>query len=809
MTWTSGDRVIVRGAEWRVVQSTAFSDCEALDLAHEHTNTLRTLLLPFDRPRSPSSPRLQVVSQRRWAREMSARIRAMHPYGGLSSCPSTIRLLPFQLEPALAVLRHGVARVLIADGVGLGKTVEAGLIVREVAMRQHLSRTLIVSPAAVREQWANELAALFHLSPVAVDGHWLRRLSRTLPADVNPWSCPGVYLCSLDFIKRPEVLHPLEDVRWDLVVVDEAHAATPGSDRRAAVDAVASRSRVLLLLTATPHSGDDEQFVALCGIGAEADSPPIVFFNRTYADTPIEKPIPRSCLLRVRLSDAERRTHRLLEDYTARVCAESHGRADQNGKLVATVLRKRALSSLISLALSIRRRLQLLEGPPANAIQLALPLDDEQIGEDRLDDSWLGVAALGDRADERRMLASIVEACEETGGHDSKLRLLVRLLRRVRQPAIVFTEYRDTADYLARASEGAGRRVCVLHGGLTRAERSAVVDAFKSGEFVLVATDAASEGLNLHHRCRLVVHFELPWTPLRLHQRRGRVDRIGQARRVHEVALVARDTCEQLVLAPLVRRARRSQAFVNTSLEAGLSEARVAAHVLGGIPAESLDSPLTRIPVQLRTLDLRAEALQEATRLSLLRRLKPTHPSSPPQRKGRPIVPIARPEGQERRRREAVTLVVSVSLRDRRLARVDQQPLVITVAVEPFETRYGHAVLRQHMQRLLPDLLRALDPVVQRAIDSRISAVTEHLAAACRARRIRDAQLRRQVQSTAQQIVQAGLFDRRALRAALARARGTAIVQEDLDARATATNEPGDLLTGACEVVGVRFGGLS
>ncbi|HET8775521.1 MAG TPA: DEAD/DEAH box helicase, partial [Thermoanaerobaculia bacterium] len=549
--------MLVRGGRWRVARTTAFSDCEALHLTGEDDHSACTLLLPFDRPRAPTAPGLQVASRKGWSRAVSSLVRGSHPYGGLQFCPATIALLPYQLEPALAVFRHGTVRLLIADEVGLGKTVEAGIIVRELAMREQLSRTLILTPAAIRAQWAGELATLFHLPVTEADAAWLRRRARELPAHVNPWSPPGIYLASTDFIKRPEALHPLEDVRWDLLLVDEAHAATPASDRRAAVHALACRSRRVVLLTATPHSGHDEQFASLCAIGAGDGQAPLVCFRRSRADTPLGPDDSRSKVIAVRLTDSERRMHRLLEHYTARVWSESRRRCESRGELIATVLRKRALSSPSSLTASIRRRVQLLSLAPAAPTQPRLPWNDEDdVEEDRAPDGLLGVAVFENGDEELDALGAIAEAAEAAAVQESKLRVLVRLLGRAREPAIVFTEYRDTAAHLQQALLRAGQRVAVLHGGLPRTERQAALSTFAAGGCVLVATDAASEGLNLQQPSRLVVHYELPWAPLRLHQRSGRVNRIGQSRRVHEIALVADDTAERLVLVPLLTRAR-------------------------------------------------------------------------------------------------------------------------------------------------------------------------------------------------------------------------------------------------------------
>jgi hypothetical protein len=172
------------------------------------------------------------------------------------------------------------------------------------------------------------------------------------------------------------------------------------------------------------------------------------------------------------------------------------------------------------------------------------------------------------------------EAAAAAAGADSKLRRLVRLLGRMRgEAAIVFTEYRDTLRHLAAALPNALQ----LHGGMSAAERSAVQQRFNEHGGWLLATDAASEGLNLQHRCRLVVNYELPWNPARLEQRIGRVDRIGQRKPVHAITLVARDTAEDLVVANFTRRLARVAATLGERdrLAAFLDEARIARSVIG------------------------------------------------------------------------------------------------------------------------------------------------------------------------------------------------------------------------------------
>jgi superfamily II DNA or RNA helicase len=789
---------------WRVVRSTPFTDCEALDLSAEQPNVTRTLLLPFDRPRRASSIPPRVVSRRRWAHRVSALVRASHPYGGLRYCPPAIRLLPYQLEPALAVLRHGALRLLIADDVGLGKTVEAALIVREVVMASRLSRALILCPAGLRAQWAQELDSLFQLQVVDADAGWLRKRVVELPRDVNPWSLPGVYLASMDFVKRPEALRPLEDVRWDLLVIDEAHAATPASNRRRALEALGHRTRRLVLLTATPHSGNEDQFGALCALGCGRSSPDLVVFRRTRSETPLGDARARSAVLAVGLTDAERHLHRLLDDYTSRVWIESRQRRDAAGELLATVLRKRALSSAASLALSVRRRLLLLTDDVPSPAQMSLPWNDDDAIEDEAADSVLRAPGLNDEAGEREALAAVAAAADVVGADESKTRVLLRLLRRVREPAIVFSEYRDTADLLCRAIADAGHQVRLLHGGLTPSERQAAAAAFNAGGLILVATDAASEGLNLHRSCRLVVHFELPWTPSRMHQRGGRVNRIGQSKRVHEIALVGDHTAEQLVLAPLLRRAHQASAYSRSTLLDQLTESRVAGHILAGAP---LDRPYpgARSPIRIITMDLVEEARIEADRLELLRRIDSGARRRVPAR--RPLdLAIARLPLRRTCRGDVLTIVFVVALREPNGGTVEQFVVPLSVEIPVVEWRRSASRFRVQVERALHDL----DPAMRTLLDERIRSRLERLhpirADALAALRARDAEMARELLSTARQLVQAGLFDRRGLRASASRGQVRDMLDDERSASHAGTS-PGDLLEATWKAHAVIVGG--
>jgi len=279
---------------------------------------------------------------------------------------------------------------------------------------------------------------------------------------------------------------------------------------------------------------------------------------------------------------------------------------------VMTILRKRALSSPVAAARSLARRLELLASREPVPLQRSL-FEEEPIDDD-VPAAILGAPGLEDVALEVRSLRALVEAAAAAVSRDSKLAFLRRLLRRTRgESAVVFTEYRDTLLYLA----GVLPESLQLHGGMSAADRTAVQARFNRDGGLLLATDAAAEGLNLQGRCRLVINYELPWNPGRLEQRIGRVDRIGQRRVVHAVSLLARDTAEDLVVANVVRRLERvAAAFGPDDPLATLRDsAGVARLVISG--DLHTEAPSTGVPVtQPAALPLPEIDMETTRRLS-------------------------------------------------------------------------------------------------------------------------------------------------------------------------------------------------
>lgn len=563
-----GDRVRVRRERWRVSAVDGEAACRLLTLdglGPHNASEQRTLLEPFETigrlgAQSPGgAPSLADLSwrsgRRRWRRAASHLLASMGSWERLRSVDAAdITVWPHQLEPAIAVLRGLTTRVFLADGVGLGKTVQAGILLSELLRRGAAHSALILTPPGLREQWQQELSGRFHLQADIVDFRAAARRAWELPLGVNPWSTWPLAIASVDYVKRPEILPAVRARAWDIVIVDEAHAVGPGSDRYAALAPLCRSAVFVILLTATPHSGDRDAFAALRAIGAlDPSSDDCVMFRRTHAD--VSRSTGRRVhVLDVRPSDAESEMHRALDRYADALRREAAD--DANAALLASVLRKRALSSPESLRVSIDRRLRVLASAVADADaegpderQLWLPLAEEDDGHGEMDAGDLAPRLEGRGLEnahrERALLERVLSTATAATAAESKLSALARLLRRLDargEAVLVFTEYRDTLLHLQRR---VAPSAAVLHGGLTRIERRAVVEAFTTGNVrVLLATDAAGEGLNLHHACRCVVHLELPWNPVRLEQRIGRVDRIGQQRTVHAYCLVARHPAE-------------------------------------------------------------------------------------------------------------------------------------------------------------------------------------------------------------------------------------------------------------------------
>jgi superfamily II DNA or RNA helicase len=594
-----GTRVRIRARHWHLEHSRVDGACVSLRVRHGVRPL--TFIAPFDR-----IERLAPETRWRRARRQQARARLAALVGSVhgwrepaAAVRARIDICAYQLEPALAVIA-GWRRLLIADEVGLGKTVEAGLIIAEQLRRDPETRVLLVVPAPLGPQWAVELDTRFRCPTRLVDRAELNRSARSSSLAANPWSRSGVSIVSFDYLKQPHVLEGLPLLAWDLLIVDEAHEAAGHTVRHAACHRLARQARHVVLLTATPHSGDHERFSRLIGLGAHGDAADnLLVFRRTRAEVGHTR-ARRVRWRRLGLSPAEEHLLDALGDYEQLALRDGHR---ERTLLLLSVFRKRALSTTHALAESLRRRLEWLSADPDQTPAWTQPTltfeSDEDEGDE--DDAVLRSESGLPVAAERAWIERLIVLAEKAALHNTKVRALDRLVTRAGEPVLVFTEFRDSLDALGRELSQR-HRVALLHGQQRPHERTANLQAFMRGDAqVLLTTDVACQGLNLQHAARWVLCVEVPWNPVRLEQRIGRVDRIGQARPVHATILLSRHCAESPLLSAIATRALTAQRVFGASLMSDTSPpaaTQVAASVLTGAelpPAASIpDVPLCR-----------------------------------------------------------------------------------------------------------------------------------------------------------------------------------------------------------------------
>ncbi len=531
------------------------------------------------------------------------------------------RVIPkdYQLVPVVMALEVPRVRMLLADDVGLGKTIEAGLILTELLARQMASRVLIIVPANLREQWREALDYFFHIPARIISSRHRREMERELPAGANPWEHYRYLITSVDYAKQPAIKNQILEQAWDVVLFDEAHqVAKPhqtGPDQRVSMDrwelatALANSDRVrhLLLLTATPHNGHTDSFASLLrlldvgAIQGPIHAPRILRpvaerhvcqrrrqdVEAWFQDSPDRSPFPERDQAEVIVPPTayEMDAIRAVEAYGQRVLEQAaEGTAQIRTLAHWTVmhLHKRGLSSPEALRCSLRNRRTRLKQHLERAMAEEdgpLPVDaaravvlDEDPGE-RLDDEEAGKrterAIYGSpdqiQAELALLEAVLDKAARVTPSRDSKLTKLLDTVLRQRlatyPKVVIFTRYVDTMNYLAEQIAGDKRyrqaTVLTIYGGLNERQRREVFQTFERAEAgILVATDAISEGINLQHAAAQVIHYELPWNPNRLEQRNGRVDRFGQRKPVVYIrTMVMDETLDATILKVLVDKA--------------------------------------------------------------------------------------------------------------------------------------------------------------------------------------------------------------------------------------------------------------
>jgi superfamily II DNA or RNA helicase len=543
------------------------------------------------------------------------------PYFGLSI--SRVDPLPHQLEAVYDhLLKLARVRFLLADDAGAGKTIMAGLLIKELKLRGMCERILIVAPANLAFQWQRELKEKFDEKFVVVKGDDLR-----IQYGVNQWLEQKQLVTSLDLAKRTEILPGLRQVHWDLVIVDEAHRMSRSSSagktaRYELGELLRDISDHMLLLTATPHKGDPtnfSQFLQLLDADAYADVKSIreamdrrrapfylrrtkeamIYFPERQPDGAwgakkiFTKRMPHTVDFQIDGSEFElyKSVTRFVKRQSARAAANGDDpRARAVGFLMA-LYQRRLASSARAVCCSLENRAKRLEVGLKKAQEIArtappdLPDADEleEMDEghrERLEHILEAITLAGNADDVRAEIAELKQLAVqakavEASGVEAKLSRLKNVMQEqgffdhADQRLLLFTEFKDTLDYLVAKLTEWGFRVGSIHGGMrigSREEPGSRLHAeqqFKDGAIqILVATEAAGEGINLQC-CHILFNYDIPWNPNRLEQRMGRIHRYGQVRDCLIFNFVATNTIEGRVLQRLLEKLQEIRNALN------------------------------------------------------------------------------------------------------------------------------------------------------------------------------------------------------------------------------------------------------
>lgn len=569
------------------------------------------------------------------------------PFRSLASI--AVQPRAYQLVPLMMALRQDVVRLLIADDVGIGKTVEAGLVAAELlAVGEARGLSVLCSPA-LAEQWQSELRDKFGMEAELVLPSTVRRLERGRIGSESIFERYPITVVSTDFIKNARRRHEFLRTCPDLVIVDEVHtcvAATgqAGSGRTQRYELMrelaADRQRHLILASATPHSGKEEAFRNLLGLldpaletvnlddrrGRELLARHFVQRRRgdirRYLDE--DTPFPKDRLTKeapYALSDEYRALFDRVLDYARETVRTGEGELSKRVNWWSALALLRALaSSPRAAAQTLRTRAaSAAAGSPdeADAIGRAIVLDQSDDEALEAADTTPG-AATGDdaaTATARRLRGFLADAQKLEGKADMKIAAVVKEVKALLAEGcdpIVFCRFIDTAEYVAEQLDKAlGRNVAVraVTGTLPPAERIARIGELTAteGRHVLVATDCLSEGVNLQDSFQAVVHYDLAWNPTRHEQREGRVDRFGQrADQVRAVTLYGRDNrIDGIVLEVLLRKHEAIRKATGVSVPVPDNTSAVVEALMEGLLLRGADT-------EQLSLDLGVQAKQES-----------------------------------------------------------------------------------------------------------------------------------------------------------------------------------------------------
>lgn len=689
---------------------------------------------------------------------------------------SQVDPLPHQIEAVYHyLLRNSRIRFLLADDPGAGKTIMAGLLLKELKCRGLVRRTLIVVPGHLKDQWVREMKERFAETFTVVD-----RAVMNATWGRNVWQEQNQAITSMDFAKQDDVMASLAESHWDLIVVDEAHKMaayrygekTSKTERYRFGELLSRISQFILFLTATPHRGDPENFRLFLdllepGMFANTD---LLLESVQNQDNPMflrrlkedlhdfeGRPLfpPRHVFTQTyRLSDEEKRLYNAVTEYVEKFYNKALAGDKRNVAFALLILQRRLASSVRAARRSLERRKARLE----ELLKLGQWLTEgELVDEEALEDAPEAERLRQEEELLERLTAS--ETREELEDEIKTLERLIRLAREAEQQEIetklkelhqvmedksikqrgekllIFTESRETLDYLAEKLKNWGYSVVTLHGGMQLDGRIRAEHEFRERAQVMVSTEAGGEGINLQF-CSLMVNYDIPWNPNRLEQRMGRIHRYGQRKEVHIYNLVAADTREGMVLRALFEKLEK--------IRRALGSDRVFDIIGDLIPGRTLRDLIVDAISRRRTLDEivdeiqaipDAEAIQK-TREAALEALATRH------------IDLQRVLGEDRRARENRLIpeyierfferscsFLKVPLEKRRdgLWRVPSVPYELRNVSQEFKHTYGEVFREYHKITFDKEVARRQEAVFVAPGHPLLEAVIERILDRCKA----------------------------------------------------------------------------
>lgn len=510
----------------------------------------------------------------------------------LAPIESAVIPLPHQINVLSKAINGDQIRYLLADEVGLGKTIEAGLIIKELKLRGLVKRVLVLVPSGLTNQWVSEMQVHFSEEFIKIDPNVFNVAENLFKTD-NLWTIHDQVICSMDAVKpidrrrgwsneqvstyNKQRFEDMITANWDIIVVDEAHRLGGSSDTVARYKlgkALSEAAPYMLLLSATPHQGKTDGFYRLMNILEQDDFPDSQSVSRDRVQPYVVRTEKRNAidhngqklfkprntqLIPIEWKQQHSRQKQLYEAVTEYV-RQGYNQAILEKKsyvgFLMILMQRLIASSTRAIKVTLEKRLDVLQAQSSGEYLFSEMQNDEfaEMNDQDIINALAEIRtqALKNERHEVGILLKAAQECEQTE-IDAKAEMLLEWIYKLQQKeadselkVLIFTSFLPTQDMLVDFLESRGMSVVCLNGSMTIDERQIAQKEFAQSRQIMISTEAGGEGLNLQF-CHIVINYDLPWNPMKIEQRIGRIDRIGQKKDVYALNFVFEDTVEYRV----------------------------------------------------------------------------------------------------------------------------------------------------------------------------------------------------------------------------------------------------------------------